>query len=120
MNNRTNRRTAVLLAGLLGLGISLAGGIDPAGADIDDLGTCVPADVDDHHCDTPEPDPEPNFDPADDFSTCVDLDEEGHAQCDHPDGGDEGTGDPEVDGGSEPLPPAPVGDVVVADPTFTG
>ena len=72
MTNRTNRRTAVLLAGLLSLGIGLTGGIHAASADIDDLGTCQPTDIDPNFCDTPEPDPDPNFDPNDDLTTCVD------------------------------------------------
>ena len=99
---RTNRRLALVFSGLLSLGIvGLAG---PAGADIGDITSC-PAPVDCDGPDTPDgpddlttptadPDPEPDPDP--------DLPE----------------GQPEAD--DDPLPPAPTGDVVVADANFTG
>jgi hypothetical protein len=126
MTNRTTRRTAVLLTGLLSLGIGLTGGIHAASADIDDLGTCQPVDVDDHHCDTPAPDPDPAVDTdVDDLGICQPVDVDDH-HCDDPDDGgddggeDPGTDDPGTDVDDGTLPPAPVGDVVVADPNFTG
>jgi hypothetical protein len=101
---RTNRRLALVLSGLLSLGVvGLAG---PAGADIGDITSCpvpthgsidcdgddTPDGPDDFTAPTPEPDPEPD----------PDLPE----------------GQPQAD--DDTLPPAPTGDVVVADANFTG
>jgi hypothetical protein len=90
IRNRSSRWLGVLVAGLLGLG---AFGLSaPAGADIDDL------------------------------TTCVDVDDQGQPQCETPDDDDgtiddftSETPDPEP-----PLPPTPVDDPVVADANFTG
>jgi hypothetical protein len=92
------RTTALLLTGLLGLGIGVTG-ISPAEAEIDDFTACpVPDEGPIPDCGGSTP---PN--PPDDFTA------------------EEPTPDPEPepeDDGS--LPPAPVDDVVVADANFTG
>jgi hypothetical protein len=84
------RLVAGLVALLLGLGV--LGLSAPAGADIDDL------------------------------TTCVDVDENGQPQCETPDDGVDDFVNPteDPDGGGGELPPAPVDDPVVADATFTG
>jgi hypothetical protein len=95
---RRNRRLALLLGGLLSLGI--VGSAGTALADIDDFTanpcpgpvSCdIPPGPGDFTDEVPEPDPEPD----------PDLPE----------------GQPEAD---DTLPPAPTGDVVVADANFTG
>ncbi len=102
----TLRRLALVGAIGAGLfGIAAPAGANPIPAGPGDITAC-PANVDCDGSDIPDgpddftaPEPEPT-DPGE--------------------GGGEGTDPgPEVDGSDE-LPPAPVGDVVVANPTFTG
>jgi hypothetical protein len=57
--------------------------------------------------------------PSGDYTTCVDLDEEGHPECEYPDDPEEPPVE-EPDPGTEDPPPAEVDDPVVADPNFTG
>ena len=99
----TLRRLA--LVGALGaglFGIAAPAGADPFPAGPGDLTTCVDVDIDGQpNC--------PNIpDPIDDFTAPTPPE-------DVPGDDDGGS----VDGGDE-LPPAPVGDVVGANPTFTG
>jgi hypothetical protein len=102
----TNRRVAVLLAGLIGIGAGFLAGPTAAGADIDDF------------CGDPVDGCQDPFDGPDDF--CGDA----VNGCQEPEPDPEG--DPELpEAQPEPeadddLPPAEVDDVVVADPTFTG
>ena len=107
--NSLARRLALMVAvtgfGLAGLVASPAGAV-PDGPG--DLTTCV--DLDDQG--------QPNCpsipDPIDDFTAGDPVDPPDDTPDDTPDGGGAS-----VDG-SDALPPAPVGDVVVANPTFTG
>lgn len=106
----TNPLTTTLrnlaIAGALGLGLfSLAApaGADPVPAGPGDITACPP-DVDCDGTDLP--------DGPDDFT----APEPGPTD---PGDGDDTDPGPEVDGTDE-LPPASVGDVVVANPTFTG
>lgn len=121
--NRTPRtnlsitRRLIVVATLSG--ISLAGLVAaPAGAvppGPGDLTTCVDVDIDGNpNC--------PSIpDPIDDFTNGEpDVDEpEDDNDGGGTDGGGTDGGGPSVDG-SDTLPDAPVGDVVVANPTFTG
>jgi hypothetical protein len=102
---RRNRRLALVLGGLLSLGV--VGTAGTALADIGDITSCptpthgsidcggsdTPDGPDDFTAPTPQPDPEPDPQPE--------------AQ-------------PTPDADDTPLPPAPSGDVVVADANFTG
>ncbi len=102
----TLRRLA--LVGALGaglFGIAAPAGADPFPGGPGDITACPP-NVDCDGSDVP--------DGPDDFT----APEPGPTDPGDGDGGDTDPG-PEVDGTDE-LPPAPVGDVVVANPTFTG
>ena len=99
---RRNRRLALLLGGLLSLGI--VGSAGTALADIDDLTAC--------------PQPDPDAGPIEDCGGSTPPDAPDDFTAPQPDPDPEPDPQPEAD--DDTLPPAPTGDVVVADANFTG